>query len=381
MYNNKGKVENKSVGNKFDVVSSNKSNYRFRLAVFLYSVLLKDGSLEKDEFVKICNNVINNPAHSGVVQSIRRYIEIDKDIKAVVDSVFVDNNGKWVNLFRGEFNTEHMYGGEFKDFCKNVIYYKPDIVNGLVKDLKGKMFNLLDIYQYLLENSVNESFMIDGEYLTECDRIDIVMEGSVLRRENMKLVNSYPDLGYEVYSYDSVTDGFDPVPMVSAFNMNGDYIGDEKIAKMLCDKCGIKPELANPGDSVCSIGYSEKEGKWFGWSHRAIAGFQVGSEVKQGDVAYIPSNDSDIERYLNNFWNNNPNHYDVKYTSNVIDPYGEQEGLGGMIEYKVKRTTDGKELQFRHWMPYSAASGRGEWTAKTLDDAKQMAIDYANNIG
>ena len=32
------------------------------------------------------------------------------------------------------------------------------------------------------------------------------------------------------------------------------------------------------------LGFSEKEQKWYGWSHRAIHGFGIGDTVKKGDV-------------------------------------------------------------------------------------------------
>ena len=89
-------------------------------------------------------------------------------------------------------------------------------------------------------------------------------------------------------------------------------VGENKKRKKHGDffeKHGIKKQTM-PGHNVPSIGFSEKEQKWYGWSHRAIYGFGVGSKVKKGDCAY-----------------------------------------------------NGKE-----------------WTAKTLDDAKQMAIDFANNV-
>lgn len=38
------------------------------------------------------------------------------------------------------------------------------------------------------------------------------------------------------------------------------------------------------GDSYC---YAKGcDGKWYGWSHRAIYGFKVGDKVKKGDCAY-----------------------------------------------------------------------------------------------
>ena len=40
------------------------------------------------------------------------------------------------------------------------------------------------------------------------------------------------------------------------------------------------------GHEVPQIGFSETEQKWYGWSHRAIYGFGIGSEVKKGDCGY-----------------------------------------------------------------------------------------------
>ena len=33
-----------------------------------------------------------------------------------------------------------------------------------------------------------------------------------------------------------------------------------------------------------SIGFSEKEQKWYGFSHRAIHGFKIGDKCKEGDL-------------------------------------------------------------------------------------------------
>ena len=73
------------------------------------------------------------------------------------------------------------------------------------------------------------------------------------------------------------------VVVKSAYTPEGYYIGNPKDAHYLIVERGIKPELVNPTKNVCSIGFCEKEQKWYGWSHRAIFGFGVGSEVKDGD--------------------------------------------------------------------------------------------------
>ena len=74
--------------------------------------------------------------------------------------------------------------------------------------------------------------------------------------------------------------------MKSAYNENGDYIGNPKDAYYLCKKRGIAPELRTRTSGVCSIGYSEKDKKWYGWSHRTIFGFKTGSKCKKSDYHY-----------------------------------------------------------------------------------------------
>lgn len=61
----------------------------------------------------------------------------------------------------------------------------------------------------------------------------------------------------------------------SAINENKEKSGLDKFLK----KHGIK-------EISCGLGYSETENKWYGWSHRGIYGFEIGSHVKKGDCAY-----------------------------------------------------------------------------------------------
>lgn len=74
------------------------------------------------------------------------------------------------------------------------------------------------------------------------------------------------------------------------------YIGDPKMAKTLWEKYGIETfELADPSHTVCSIGFSRTNQKWYGWSHRAIFGFGIGDKVKEGDCA---ASSGFVEGYL-----------------------------------------------------------------------------------
>ena len=86
--------------------------------------------------------------------------------------------------------------------------------------------------------------------------------------------------GYDLYER-SIYDGDAFIKI--ARTKGGHYIGSLDRALQLVEKMGIAPELAHPGDRVCSIGWCEKEQKWYGWSHRAICGFGIGDEVSEGD--------------------------------------------------------------------------------------------------
>ncbi len=48
-------------------------------------------------------------------------------------------------------------------------------------------------------------------------------------------------------------------------------------------KCKFQDWLELKGNSTGAKG---ADGKWYGWSHRAVAGFGIGDSVKKGDVAY-----------------------------------------------------------------------------------------------
>lgn len=126
--------------------------------------------------------------------------------------------------------------------------------------------------------------------------------------------------------------------------------------------------------AVACIGFSEKEQKWYGWSHRGFYGFGIGSEVKRGDCAYKPKNKEDYEQRMLEFWkdecykNMKIKHIDdTKF--NITWKYTEE------TPNEKLRNTKGSTTCY-----YPNEYGRGEWKAETLEDAKQMAMDYAEFV-
>ena len=64
-----------------------------------------------------------------------------------------------------------------------------------------------------------------------------------------------------------------------AYTFQGDHIGETKLAYYFCNKLGIAPELKHKHSQICTIGYSAKDKKYYGWSHRATFGFAIGDKI------------------------------------------------------------------------------------------------------
>lgn len=77
--------------------------------------------------------------------------------------------------------------------------------------------------------------------------------------------------------------GMKPMVLVSAYTTDGKYLGDEDQAKFLIDKMGIVPEYKTPTSTICSIGFCPRDQKYYGWSHRAISGYGIGDVAEEGD--------------------------------------------------------------------------------------------------
>ncbi len=172
-------------------------------------------------------------------------------------------------------------------------------------------------------------------------------------------------VGYEIR--EEVIDGHEfggeDYTMKIAYTPDGSYIGSPKTAYRLCMKRGIKPEKASADHNVCSIGYCEKEKKWYGWSHRALYGFGIGSMMKTDSSGFKPSNVREMMKGLIDWYNN-----------------GYDEVLFIEKEYGIEVVCKTGSASTTSFEKYPKEWGRGEWTAETIEDAKEMAIDFADSV-
>ncbi len=186
------------------------------------------------------------------------------------------------------------------------------------------------------------------------------------------LSTRYFKAGYEVREVllDCSDYGGDDFVMKSAYSPAGHYIGNPKDAHRLCIKRGIAPEVSHPDNEVCSIGYCKNDGKWYGWSHRAIYGFKPGSTCKMGSCGFLPSNKVEFRQDLARWYRDD----------NYIDLFLKYRPNGIAISYKVKPENGDPPIPEKGFEKYPSKWGRGEWTAKNLTDARQMAIDFADGV-
>ena len=145
-------------------------------------------------------------------------------------------------------------------------------------------------------------------------------------------------------------------------------------------KRGITEQLQNANNisgNTVNIGFNPEEQKWYGWSHRALYDFGIGSSVKRGDCAYIPTDKDDFLDDCVRFW-------DEEDHLNTDGEHGTEDGEDGVhITWLYTDTIPNKLLRNTCrsiFVPYPDNYGKGEWTATTLDDAKQMAVDFACSV-
>lgn len=125
------------------------------------------------------------------------------------------------------------------------------------------------------------------------------------------------------------------------------------------------------------VGFSPKDNKWWGWSHRAIFGFTIGSTCEKGDAHYHGSTLEEQEEAAIRFWTE-ADHLNVR-NNGIVKKNGEQyfdivwEYSDTVPNESLRNTISGVE----HFI---TPLGRGEWVAKTMDDAKQMAVDFNEGV-
>lgn len=111
--------------------------------------------------------------------------------------------------------------------------------------------------------------------------------------------------------------------------------------------------------------------EWDAFTDRGIKTyFKIGSTCKKGDIHFVPSNEQEFIEHEIEFWKEKG--FEVEDTF-LIE-------VNRQVRFKLSiKNGNSKKTSF-HFAPIPQTYGRGEWTAETLEDAKQMCIDYLTNL-
>jgi hypothetical protein len=148
------------------------------------------------------------------------------------------------------------------------------------------------------------------------------------------------------------------------------HVGLEDDVKFLADR-EITEELTH------GVGFSPKDNKWYGWSHRAIYGFEVGSTCKKGDCHYKGATPEEQEEDAIGFWE------EEWHLNTRCDGIVERDGCKYFdIKWEYSDDVPNEKLRLTTGgcLHHIKELGRGEWTAETMEDAKQMAIDFNEGV-
>lgn len=179
-------------------------------------------------------------------------------------------------------------------------------------------------------------------------------------------------LAQVAYIADSeIPDDSDKVYLSNFDNSYITRVGMEDSVKFLAD-LEITYQLSH------GTGFSPKDQKWYGWSHRAIYGFKIGSTCEKGNCHYIPKDEADAIEDGIRFWSDDSKHY---VRAGELDTVHDQPGI--WLEWKYANNVPNEKLQSTiggvFWS-FPDTWGRGEWTAETEEDARQMAIDFNKGV-
>jgi len=145
------------------------------------------------------------------------------------------------------------------------------------------------------------------------------------------------------------------------------------------------------GGKVACIGFSPTEQKWYGWSHRAIYGFGIGSKTEKGNCGYVASTPEElIDDHANFFADISPESAELhRAECQILDdrsgirilPAPLNIPMANSIEEALDPDAELPIVDIHADTFHEIKCGRGAWTATTLEEAKQMAADFAEGVG
>jgi hypothetical protein len=129
----------------------------------------------------------------------------------------------------------------------------------------------------------------------------------------------------------------------------------------------FRSSLDNP---YSQIGLCKNEDVWYAWhklDFQTMKAFSIGTSTEYGQDIFVPSSHLDLIKHFQEL--------SFSYDRMIawVDDYPKRIVVR---TYRDSNSQDYEQIQF----PYPRAWGHGAWTAKSLDDAKVMATEFAEHL-
>lgn len=193
----------------------------------------------------------------------------------------------------------------------------------------------------------------------------------VLLNDEHKYLNCYREF------YHDRDENGNPVEssIIQWYTKDGKYVGAYFYRGLInfIIKNEVQCDYKQDGDTICSIGYSEKNKTWYGWSYRGICGIKVGDVIDSPcHLAYMPDNVDDLLKMLNGFELYREGYFEKLDDTTVVQK-AKFDKLVGLNDTEAIMETEWDSV-----LKYEI--GLGLKKIETLGEAKQAAIIAARNL-
>ena len=193
----------------------------------------------------------------------------------------------------------------------------------------------------------------------------------VLLNDEHKYLNCYREFYHDRDEEGNPTES----SLIRWYTKDGKYVGAYLYRGIInfIIKNEIQCDYKQDGDTICSIGYSEKNKTWYGWSHRGICGIKVGDVIDSPcHLAYAPDNVDDLLKMLNGFEVYRECYFEKLNDTTVIQKAKVVKLIGLNDTEAIMGTEWDSVIEYK--------IGLGLKKIETLEEAKQAAIIAAGNL-
>ena len=258
----------------------------------------------KNDNVKSFKIIFNNENDAQLFYNPSRKTEIENKIIILMNFFNYKASSKSKNIVE----VEPVFSKKANDIVRKnygIMYHlcNKEFTEKILKEglrCKNNMYRSIPsrIYLYCcvdIRKNKNDfiDFLKELKYdVSKCDLLKVnIMNDEMIKFHNVS--NFYVDDNMEsknvIYTYNNIRPSC--IKKINLYSIIYEGLTiieskDDSPLQKFFDKHGIVPQKIDATHKVNSIGFSEKEQKWYGWSHRAIYGFGIGAKSRPGKVGY-----------------------------------------------------------------------------------------------